>query len=53
MRKKCCDNCYHMYEEYGHPFCMVHECCMDDIHKQKCDDYEKKVVFDWVWEEGE
>lgn len=41
--EECCGNCTNLYREYGYKLCMVHEVPMDDIHNEKCEDYERRA----------
>jgi hypothetical protein len=45
--KECCNNCSHLYEEYGWKLCMRNEVTMDDIHNEKCEEYLREVVVEW------
>lgn len=37
----CCDNCKHLYTEYGCDFCYIHDIPLENQEEECCDDYEQ------------
>lgn len=45
--KECCNNCCHLYMEYGYHLCKRNEEPMDDIRNEKCEEYLREVIVEW------